>query len=196
MAELVLVRHGETEWSRTGKHTGTTDLPLTDHGRRQAAVLGAELGDRDFALVLASPRRRAQETADLAGLDDRSTDPDLAEWDYGGYEGLTSNEIAEKVGAPWTVFFDGVVPGATPGESLQDVAARAAAVLARVGPVLEDGGDVALVGHGHHLRVLVALWLGLDPEAGAHFVLDAGTVSRLGWYHEVPAVLSWNVVAD
>lgn len=193
MAELVLVRHGETEWSRTGRHTGVTDLALTAHGSDQARALGRVLAGRRFGLVLASPRLRAQQTADLAGLVVRETDEDLVEWDYGAYEGRTTAEISAELGIAWEVFDEGTVPGETPGETVEQVAARARAVLARVAPVLDAGEDVALVGHGHQLRILLTQWLGLEARAGAMFRLDAGTLSTLGREHDVPAVRTWNV---
>lgn len=191
MAQIVLVRHGETAWSRSGRHTGRTDVPLTDLGRRQAAALAATLDAMRPTRVWASPLRRAWETAELAGL---VPEPDerLVEWDYGAYEGLTTEQIRERRGNRWTVFRDGVEPGQTPGESLEEVAARAAGVLADLAPAEDDGGTVVLVAHGHLLRVLASRWLQLPPEAGARFVLDAASVSRLGREHGTAAVLSWN----
>lgn len=191
MAQIVLVRHGETAWSRSGRHTGRTDVPLTDLGRRQAAALAGALDAFDPARVLASPLRRAWETAELAGLDPE-VDDRLVEWDYGAYEGLTTEQIRERRGDRWTVFRDGVEPGQTPGESLEQVAARAAGVLTDVAPVVDGGGTVVLVAHGHLLRVLTSRWLQLPPEAGARFVLEAASVSRLGREHGTAAVLSWN----
>ncbi len=187
----MLVRHGETAWSRSGRHTGRTDVPLTDLGRRQAAALAGRLDEMRPTRVLASPLRRAWETAELAGL---SPEPDerLVEWDYGAYEGLTTEQIRARRGDRWTVFRDGVEPGETPGESLEEVAARAAGVLADVAPVVDAGGTVVLVAHGHLLRVLASRWLQLPPEAGARFVLDAASVSLLGHEHGTTAVLSWN----
>ncbi|MCV2393147.1 histidine phosphatase family protein [Actinotalea sp. M2MS4P-6] len=190
MGMLVLVRHGETAWSSSGRHTGRTDVPLTATGRRQATALAHRLADLRPVLVVASPLARARETAALAGFDARIDDR-LVEWDYGGYEGLTTPEIRERRGDDWTLFRHGVVPGATPGESLEDVAARAAAVLTAIVPALGEG-DVVLVAHGHLLRVLATRWLHLPPEAGAALVLTAASVSRLGHEHDVPAVLSWN----
>jgi len=188
---LVLVRHGQTEWARAGRHTGLTDVPLAEEGEEQAARLAERLGGFGFALALTSPLLRARRTAELAGVD-AVVDPDLVEWDYGGYEGLTSSEVQARRGPGWTVFADGVVPGATPGETLAQVADRADRVLARVRPALRDG-DVLLVGHGHALRVLTARYLGQDPGLGANLVLGPGSVSVLGVEHTV-AVLSWNLV--
>ncbi|MEP7369748.1 MAG: histidine phosphatase family protein [Dermatophilaceae bacterium] len=188
---LVLVRHGETEWSRTGRHTGRTDVPLTARGEMLGSGTHELLRGRVFALVLSSPLQRARRTAQLAGLVDAEIDDNLMEWDYGGYEGLTTNEIGERVGHPWTVFEDGVIPGATPGESIEDVAARCRKVIKRVEPVLE-GGDVALVGHGHCLRILAAVFLGQEPRLGSQILLDAGSVSVLGWERAEPVIISWN----
>ncbi len=202
MAELYLVRHGETAWSATGRHTGRTDVPLTSRGTAQATALGALLTEvlpDGPALVVTSPLVRACETARLAGLDGGSgrapalVDDDLAEWDYGGYEGMTSAEITAAVGRPWDVFTDGVPPGRTPGETLEEVAARADAVLGRVRPVLDDGGDVVLVAHGHLLRVLTAVWLGLDPRAGAVLVIDPASLGIMGHEHGRRAMIGWNL---
>ena len=203
MAELLVVRHGETEWSAAGRHTGLTDLPLTSHGRAEAAALGRFLTERFLAagapaLVLTSPLQRARETAQLAGLDRHEggppavVDDDLSEWDYGGFEGLTTDQVTALLGRPWSLFADGVPPGATPGETLADVAARASAVVGRVRPVLDDGGDVVLVAHGHLLRVLTAVWLELTPADGAAFVVAAGSLGTLGFEHERPSMLGWN----
>jgi broad specificity phosphatase PhoE len=191
---LLLVRHGQTEWSRTGRHTGRTDVPLTDEGEEQARILRSWVEGLRPRLVLASPLQRAHRTAELAGLPDVVLDPDLQEWDYGGYEGLTTPEIRERVGETWTVFKDGVVPGETPGESLEQLAARGRAVLERVRPELEHG-DVVLVGHGHALRVLATCWLDADPWLGAQLLLDPATTSVLGSQHGVAAIVSWNVPA-
>ncbi|MCM3884468.1 histidine phosphatase family protein [Frankia sp. R82] len=184
---VVLVRHGQTAWSRDGRHTGKTDVPLTEEGERQAAAQATHLDELTFGLVATSPRRRARHTADLAGLvappvAERLVWDDLAEWDYGDYEGITTATIRETVPG-WTVW-DAPVPG---GETVEQVGARADAVLARLRPWLERG-DVALVGHGHMLRVLIARWLGLPPRAGARFVLGAGTLSVLGHEHESPVI--------
>ena len=197
MGELILLRHGETEWSRAGKHTGRTDVPLTPKGVAGAEALAPMVtrrvaGDRLVA-VFASPAQRAQRTAKLAGLTVTKTDPDLREWDYGGYEGITTAEIQRKRPG-WSLWRDGVIPGDAehPGETIEEVGARVDRVLKRAAPLLKDG-DVALVAHGHVLRVLTARWLGLPPTGGRHFRLDTGTVSTLGTEHEEPVILSWNV---
>ena len=194
---LVLLRHGQTEWARDGRHTGLTDLPLTDVGVQQAraaaGLLSDVLGGAAPALVLTSPLQRAATTAGLAGLH-AETEPRLLEWDYGGYEGLTGDQIRERAGADWTMFDDGVVPGATPGETLQQVADRGRAVIARVTPVLADG-DVVLVGHGHALRVLATCWLGADPRLAERLLLDPAGVSVLAPYRDVPSIRHWNLQA-
>ena len=188
---LVLLRHGETEWSRSGQHTGRTDVPLTDRGEELGARTGELLEGRVFSLVLTSPLQRARRTAELAGLADPEIDDYLMEWDYGGYEGLTTNEIRERVGHPWTVFEDGVIPGATPGESIAEVAARCRKVIDRAMPFLATG-DVALVGHGHCLRILTAVFLRQQLRFGSQILLDAGSVSVLGWEREKHVIVSWN----
>ena len=188
MPEIVVVRHGETEWSLAGRHTGRTDLPLTERGERVAAGLRPLLAPRRFGLVLSSPLQRARRTAELAGLTPK-IDPDLAEWDYGDYEGLTTAEITERLGRPWSVWADGVPAG----ETLQHLAERGRRVLARARPLLDAGEDVVLVGHGHALRVLTACWLGLDPADGARLVLRAGATGTLGFEHDWTALTGWNV---
>lgn len=190
---LVLVRHGETSWSRSGQHTGLTDVPLTPAGEAAARRAGALLARRAFVRVLTSPLARARHTAELAGLGGAEVDTRLVEWDYGGYEGMTTTQIRERVRHPWTVFADGVVPGATPGESLEQVAARAGAILADVAGDLERG-DVALFGHGHCLRILAAVFLEQEPRMGAQLLLDAGSVSVLEYERGQPAVRTWNVL--
>ena len=195
MSELVLVRHGETEWSASGQHTGVTDLPLTPAGEQQVSQVRPLVGGRHFELVLCSPRVRARRTAELLGWTDPELAPDLAEWDYGGYEGRTTAEISAELGRPWRIWTDPVPPGATPGETLAQVAERADRVLARARPVLLAGGDVALVGHGHDLRVLAARWLGLAPQAGALLALSAGSVSGLGYEHDRPVIAYWSLSA-
>jgi broad specificity phosphatase PhoE len=193
MGELILIRHGETAWSRTGRHTGRTDVPLTSAGRATASRLAPALAARPIVATFTSPASRATDTAKLAGLQDPVPDPDLYEWDYGGYEGMTSAEIGDQA-TGWYLWRDGVIPGDDdhPGETAADVAARADAVLRRAQPLLADG-DVALVAHGHLLRVLAARWLGLDPEAGRFFRLDTGTLSLLGFEHEEKVISAWNV---
>jgi broad specificity phosphatase PhoE len=192
MGELILLRHGETEWSRDLRHTGRTDLPMTPAGKAAAAALAPALAARPVRAAFTSPARRAVATAALAGLAAKQ-DPDLQEWDYGGYEGRTTAAIrAERPG--WYLWRDGVIPGdaAHPGETLAEVGARADAVLRRAGSLLADG-DVALVGHGHLLRVLTARWLRLEPGAGRLFQLKNATLSTLGTEHGEPVITSWNV---
>jgi broad specificity phosphatase PhoE len=195
MGELILLRHGETEWSASGRHTGRTDIPLTARGEAAAAALAPMLSGRNIGAVFTSPAARAVRTAELAGLHGAERDPDLWEWDYGGYEGMTTEQIqARRPG--WLLWRDGVIPGGTdhPGETVQQVGARTDAVLARVRPLLA-GADVALVAHGHVLRVLTARWLALPPDDGRLFRLDTGTWSTLGTEHDQPVIVSWNVPA-
>jgi probable phosphoglycerate mutase len=193
MGELILLRHGETEWSQAGKHTGRTDIPLTKHGEAAAAALAPLLARRDIVATFTSPARRAVTTASLAGLADAKPDPDLWEWDYGGYEGLTTPQIQEQRPG-WYLWRDGVIPGDAehPGETVEQVAKRADRVLGRAVPLLADG-DVVLVAHGHLLRVLTARYLQLDPSDGRLFRLDTGTLSTLYSEHGVPVIASWNV---
>src|SRR5215471_5516934 len=193
MGDLILLRHGETEWSRDLKHTGRTDVPLTAAGEAAAAALAGQLASLPIIAAFASPAQRATRTAELAGLAGVKVDPDLAEWDYGGYEGKTTAEIRRQRPG-WYLWRDGVIPGdaAHPGETITQVGARADAVLAWVTPLLADG-DVALVSHGHLLRVLTARWLGLQPADGRLFRLDTGTLSTLGTEHDEPVISSWNV---
>jgi probable phosphoglycerate mutase len=182
---VVLVRHGETAWSRAGQHTGRTDLPLTEVGESEARRLAPALADRPFTLVLCSPLQRALRTCALAGLASQAQlDPDLREWDYGLYEGLTSAQIHADVPG-WLVFRDGCPEGERP----EAVAARADRVIERV---RATDGPVALFAHGHLLRVLAARWLGLPAAVGAHLLLDTSTLSILDWYHGVPALGCWN----
>jgi probable phosphoglycerate mutase len=193
MGELILLRHGETEWSRELRHTGRTDVPLTPAGEAAAAALAPELAARPVVAAFSSPAQRAVQTARLAGLVNVKEDADLWEWDYGGYEGRTTADI--RTGRPgWYLWRDGVIPGDAdhPGETIAQVAARADAVLGRVRPLLAQG-NVALVSHGHMLRVLTARWLGLEPADGRLFRLDTGTLSTLGTEHGEPVISSWNV---
>jgi len=183
--EVVLVRHGETEWSRSGKHTGRTDIPLAERGREDARAVGDALRNRTFALVLTSPLTRAAETCRLAGFGEAAVQRDeLREWDYGAYEGRTTAEIRrERPG--WTLWRDGVPEG----ESIEEVAAR----VDRVIPELRSiDGDALLFAHGHVLRILAARWLGLDPSGGRLFALDPATLSALGYERETPVVRLWN----
>ena len=182
--ELWLVRHGETEWSRTGRHTSTTDLPLSAAGEAAARALRSRLAGRDFVRVLTSPRERARRTAALAGFPDAVPDERLVEWDYGEYEGMTTPEIRRSVPG-WTVWTHGA-PG---GETADELAARLDAVIA---DVRATDGAVLVFGHGHALRALAARWLGLPVAAGRQFALDTGTVSVLGFEREEPAVRRWN----
>ena len=188
--KLVLLRHGETEWARTGRHTGLTDIPLTARGEELARGAGELVRGYDFGLVLTSPLERARRTAELAGLD-AEVDPMLLEWDYGGYEGRTTREIRAELGYDWTAFTHGVIRGDTPGETVEEVAARASRVLPRVLDAMEHG-DVALIAHGHFLRILTAVFLRQAPRFAAMITLDAGSVSVLGYYREQPAILAWN----
>ena len=193
MGELILLRHGETEWSLDGKHTGRTDIPLTARGEAAAKALEPVLSRRDIVAVFTSPARRAVTTAAFAGLSNAQPDPDLWEWDYGGYEGLTTPQIQETRPG-WYLWRDGVIPGDAvhPGETIEQVAQRTERVLARVAPLLA-GGNVALVAHGHVLRVLTACYLRLPPADGRLFRLDTGTVGTLGTEHAEPVITSWNV---
>jgi broad specificity phosphatase PhoE len=183
--EIILVRHGETEWSRDGKHTGRTDVPLTDVGREQASALAEALRRREFTLVLSSPLSRALETCRLAGFGEiAQLRDDLQEWDYGLNEGRTTAEIREERPG-WTLWRDGA-PG---GETAADVGTRADRVVAELRAA---GGDAAVFAHGHVLRVLAARWLGLGPEAGGLFALDTATLSVLGWERERAVLRLWN----
>jgi broad specificity phosphatase PhoE len=181
--EVVLVRHGETEWSRDLKHTGRTDVPLTSTGEKRARVVGEALRGRSFARVLSSPLRRALDTARLAGFEPEVW-PELAEWDYGDYEGRRTVEIREEV-PDWTIWRYGA-PG---GESVEDVGARADRVVERLRQV---DGDVLVFGHGHFLRVLTARWLGLAAGDGRLFALDSATLGALGYERKQPVIRTWN----
>jgi broad specificity phosphatase PhoE len=195
MGELVLIRHGETEWTLSGRHTSYTDLPLTAHGEEQARSLAPLLASRHISRVITSPMERARQTAKLAGLEQALVDPDLCEWDYGGYEGVTTRDI-HRTRPGWDLWTDGVVSGPQghPGESPQEVGERADRVLARVDAAFTngDGGDVVLVAHAHFLRVLTARRLALPASDGALFQLATGTVSRLGMEHGRHVLTAWN----
>lgn len=192
MGDLLLVRHGETEWSVSGQHTSWTDLPLTQHGEEQAKSLAPLLSQRTYALALTSPLGRAIRTAELAGITGTVVEPDLHEWDYGGYEGITTVEI-HRTRPDWNLWADGVPPGPDghPGESPEQIGRRADRVLSRVDAALPDG-DVILVAHAHFLRVLTARRLGLSPADGRLFQLATGTVSRLSTEHDRPVIAEWN----
>ena len=185
--QVFLIRHGETEWSVSGQHTGATDIPLTDNGRRVARLLEPVLAKESFVKVWTSPLQRARETCELAGLGARAeVDRDLTEWNYGDYEGLTPKQIHAK--APgWMIFTDGC-PG---GESPKQIGERVDRVIAKIRTV---DGHVALFAHGHVFRVFVARWLGLPAEAGRFFMLDTATLNILGYYRDIPAVKRWNAV--
>jgi probable phosphoglycerate mutase len=183
--DLWLARHGETEWARLGRHTGRTDVPLTENGRDQARMLGRRLAGQPFAMVLTSPLSRATETAALAGFGETaSVEPDLREWDYGALEGRMTADI--RVDYPGWSIWTGPWPG---GETIDEVAARADRVIARVRAV---DGDVLVFAHGHLLRILAARWLGLPPAAGRFFALGTATLSTLGWERENAVIQTWN----
>lgn len=202
--QLVLLRHGETEWSRSGQHTGRTDIPLTTDGEAQARFAGATLARYEFAAVRTSPLTRARRTAELAGYPDAVVDEDLAEWDYGPVDGRTSRDVSAELGREFQIFDDGVrvlPPSAEhgdgrPGEALEEVAARAARVVARAEETLGAGGDVLLVAHGHLLRVLATVWLGVDPRLGARFELGTAAVCLLGYGHSLRTIEGWNLAAQ
>jgi probable phosphoglycerate mutase len=185
--KVLLVRHGETEWSLSGQHTGTTDIPLTDNGRNVAKLLKSTLAKQSFALVLSSPLQRARETCELAGLGEcAEIDGDLVEWNYGEYEGLTPQQI--HLARPgWMLFTDGC-PG---GESPDQVEARIDRVIARIRAVAGKG-NVAVFAHGHLIRAFAARWLGLHAADGRLFLLDPATVNVMSYYRGIPAVKRWN----
>jgi probable phosphoglycerate mutase len=187
--EIWLIRHGQTEWSLSGAHTGRTDIPLTEEGRRQAESLRRLLNGRRFSLVLASPLQRALDTCKLAGYGDvAQVDPDLQEWDYGDYEGHTTAEIL-KQRPGWSLWRDGVPHG----ETIEEAAARAEAVLARA---MKADGEVALFAHGHILRILTACWLELPPSDARLFALATATLSALGYERETCVILRWNLSSE
>lgn len=182
----LVIRHGETEWSRSGRHTGRTDLPLLPEGEEQARRLQPLLSGFDFATVLTSPLVRARETCRLAGLGGRAiVDPDLTEWDYGAYEGLTTPEIRQDLPG-WDLFVD----GARGGEDSEQVGIRADRVIGRI---LSTPGDIACFAHGHLLRVLAARWIRLDPCNARCFVLEPASIGLLGWERDQPVISTWNL---
>jgi len=183
--KVYLVRHGETEWSLSGQHTGVTDIPLTENGRAAARLLQPVLADESFALVLTSPLHRARETCELAGFGSRAdVESDLTEWNYGEYEGLTPQQIRAKRPG-WMIFRDGC-PG---GESPEQTGTRVDRVIVKA---RATEGNVALFAHGHVFRVLAARWIGLSARAGEHFLLDTATLNILGYYRDTPALKIWN----
>jgi broad specificity phosphatase PhoE len=187
--QLWLIRHGETQWSLSGAHTGRTDLPLTERGKQRAEAIGRLLNRRPFALVLTSPLQRARDTCRLAGYGGQAIiDDDLREWDYGAYEGRSSTDIQQDRPG-WNLWDDGVVNGETVGQ----VGARAQRIILRT---LDIDGDCALFAHGHILRILTACWLQLPPDSGRLFALDTATLSILGWEHVTRVIRQWNRRSD
>lgn len=193
MAGIVMLRHGQTQWSRTGRHTGRTNVPLTPQGRQAASALAPHLAGHDFAWVACSPLQRARDTAELAGLHPDEYLDDLLEWDYGEFEGRTTEDIRSQSHDPdWVIWKAHIGPGDTPGEQPQDVAKRCLRVIQRCEPYLAQGQDVALIAHGHVLRILTATWLELDPHAGRLFALATGTVSYLSFERTQRVIELWN----
>jgi len=185
MNQIVLARHGDTEWSSTGRHTGRTDVPLTAEGRRQADQIAGELANRDFIAVWSSPLQRARETCERAHLSTPfEIDPDLQEWDYGSYEGITTDDVRRTIPG-WSVWTHPILGG----EPVDEVGRRADNVISRA---LSAGGDVCLFAHGHFLRILAARWLGLPADAGRLFALDTATVSVLGFERDSHVIRRWN----
>lgn len=195
MGDLLLVRHGETQWALTGQHTSWTEIPLTENGREQARGIAPLIGRFRIGVAFTSPRERARRTAELAGFGDARVDPDLSEWDYGAYEGVTTVEI-HRTRPDWYLFTDGVAPGPAehPGETPEQVGERADRMLAKVDAALANNeGSVVLFAHSHFLRVLTARRLGLPVTGGALFQLATGTVCRLSTEHGRPVVAAWNL---
>jgi len=199
--QLVLLRHGETQWSASGQHTGRTDLPLTLAGEEQARTAGRALSGLSFAAVFASPLERARRTAAIVGYPDAVVDPDLAEWDYGPVDGRTSVDVSALLGHDFQIFDDGVrvLPpdtehgGGRPGELLEDVAARARRFVERADATLQAGGNVLAVAHGHLLRVLATAWLGIDPRFGSRLELGTAAICQLGYGHDLRTIEGWNL---
>ncbi|MFD6137365.1 histidine phosphatase family protein [Isoptericola sp. NPDC060257] len=199
--QLVLLRHGETEWSVSGQHTGRTDIALTPAGEEQARTAGRAVEGIEFSAVYTSPLERARRTAALAGHPDAVVDPDLAEWDYGPVDGRTSADVGDLLGHPFQIFDDGVrvLPpdpehgDGRPGELLEDVAARARRFVERADATLQDGGNVLAVAHGHLLRVLATAWLGIDPRFGSRLELGTAAICQLGYGHDLRTIEGWNL---
>lgn len=199
--QLVLLRHGETEWSVSGQHTGRTDIALTPAGEEQARTAGRAVAGIEFAAVFTSPLERGRRTAALAGHPDAVVDPDLAEWDYGPVDGRTSADVGALLGHEFQIFDDGVrvLPpdpehgDGRPGELLEDVAARARRFVERADATLQDGGNVLAVAHGHLLRVLATAWLGVDPRYGARLELGTAAICQLGYGHDLRTIEGWNL---
>lgn len=188
-----LIRHGETSWSRDLRHTGRTDVPLTEIGEGQARLAGQELANITPSLVLCSPLTRSRRTAELAGLHPDAYLDDLLEWDYGLWEGQTTKEIRVQLGDPtWLIWQNPVPPGQTPGEQLADIAIRTGRVIDQCLPHVASGNDCVLIAHGHVLRILTATWLGLPPIDGRLFALDPARLSALGFEHEQHVIRQWN----
>lgn len=186
---IYLIRHGETEWSRSGQHTGRTDIPLTAEGERAAQALGRALADRQFSPILTSPLARARETCRLAGLAaSAQVDPNLQEWDYGIYEGRTTQAIRAE-NPQWSVWLSPIVNG----ESHEEVAIRARRVIDRVAAATPPDGNAALFAHGHILRILAACWIGQPPITGRYLALDTATISVLGYERQTRVIRQWNV---
>jgi probable phosphoglycerate mutase len=199
--QLVLLRHGQTEWSASGRHTGRTDIPLTHDGKLQARHAGLALQELNFRSVFTSPLQRARDTAELAAFGSRATvDENLAEWDYGPVEGRTASEISDHLGREFLIFRDGVhvLPAdasqsGRPGERLEDVYHRAQAFVERAEQQLQDGDDVLVVAHGHLLRILATAWLGVDPVMAERFELGTAAICLLGYGHNLRTIQGWNL---
>jgi broad specificity phosphatase PhoE len=195
--EIVVVRHGETAWTLNGRHTSRSDIPLTAHGEEQARELNHALAGRRFGLVLTSPRRRSLQTSAIAGFASAEVDPDLVEWDYGTYEGLTTPEISAANGGGWDLWRDGVKPTADgAGEQSDDIQRRAEAIIRRTRDTLDRGEDVLLFSHGHFLRAFAATWIGAPLRMGASFVLDTAGIATLGFEHDNQVIRQWNCPAS
>jgi probable phosphoglycerate mutase len=190
---IVLVRHGETEWTRDGRHTSHTNIPLTAQGEEQARTVRDALAGRRFGLVLTSPCDRATQTAAIAGFPNAETDADLSEWNYGAYEGLSTSEISTANGGDWDLWRDGVKPTSTgSGEQSSDVLRRTRAIISRARVCLNSGEDVLLFSHGHYLRALAATWISAPIRMGSAFVLDTASISTLGFEHDNQVIRQWN----